>query len=111
MKRTYWLILFFSFFSYSEIKAQSLRNDSLFVPDAICRYQFNLENQVKSIENLRYDKTNEPIRGELSKDGKKVIMDNYKKGQRIKFDATMPDGKVEHLEKSPCFIDPVVYEI
>jgi hypothetical protein len=111
MKRRVLLLTFLVSISFSAVKAQSLRNDSLFVPDALRRYQFNLENPVKSIENLRYDKSNEPIRGELSKDGKKVIMDNYKKGQRIKFDATFPDGRVEHFEKSPCFIDPVVYEI
>lgn len=92
-------------------KAQSLKNDSIFVPDALRQYQFQLEEPVEKIDNLRYDKTGEPLKGTLSPDGTRVLMDNYKKGQRVKFDVVYPDGRVEELSKSPCYIDPVVFEL
>lgn len=92
-------------------KTQSLKNDSIFVPDALRQYQFQLEEPVEKIDNLRYDKTGEPLKGTLSPDGKRVLMDNYKKGQRVKFDVVYPDGRVEELSKSPCYIDPVVFEL
>ena len=91
--------------------SQSLRQDSLFVPDQLRQYQFQLEEPVQSIEKLRYEKSEEPIKGTLSPDGKRVIMENYKKGQRVKLDAIYPDGRRVEVSKSPCFIDPVSYEL
>lgn len=93
------------------VQAQSLRQDTLFVPDQLRQYQFQLEQEVDKIDDLRYDKTGEPIKGTLSPDKKRVVMDNYKKGQRVKFTVTYPDGRSEELTKSPCYIDPVTWEL
>ena len=93
------------------VQAQSLKQDSLFVPDQLRQFQFQLEEEVEKIEDLRYDKTGEPIKGTLSPDKKRVVMDNYKKGQRVKFSVTYPDGRSEELTKSPCYIDPVTWEL
>ena len=91
--------------------AQSLKSDSLFVPNALKQYQFNLEKPAVDIQNLRYEESGEPIRGKLSTDGKRVLMDNYKKGQRVKFEAIYSDGTKEEVKKSSCYIDPVRYDL
>lgn len=103
--------LIFLVFSYHFAAGQNLNRDTLFVPDQLRQYQFQLEEPVRSIENLRYEKSGEPIKGTLSPDGKKVVMDNYKKGQRVKVGIVFPDGRKEEVSKSPCFIDPVSYEL
>lgn len=92
-------------------EAQTLGQDTLFVPGSVRQYQFHLEEPVERIENLRYDQSGEPIKGTLSPDGKRVVLDHYKKGQRIRFSAVFPDGRTEELGKSPCFIDPIQYEL
>jgi len=95
----------------STLYGQSLRQDSVFVPDQLRQFQFQLEEPVQSIEKLRYEKSEEPIKGTLSPDGKRVIMENYKKGQRVKLEVLFPDGRREEVSKSPCFIDPVSFEL
>ncbi len=107
------VICFFIFFTVASATAgaQNLRQDTLFVPGAVRQFQFHLEEPVDRIENLRYDQSGEPLKGTLSPDGKRVVLDNYKKGQRIRFNAVFPDGRTEELGKSPCFIDPIQYEL
>ena len=73
--------------AFCSANGQTLKSDSLFVPPTVKQYQFNLEKPAVQIENLRYENSDEPIRGRISIDGTKVLMDNYKKGQRVKFDA------------------------
>ena len=111
--KKYWITLGFVFFLFglNFINAQSLKQDTLFMPGAIKQFQFHLEKPAERIENLRYENSEEPIKGKISEDGERVIMDNYKKGQRIKFDAIYKDGKREEVKKSPCYIDPVSYEL
>ena len=106
-------ICFFIFFMMASAvaNAQTLRQDTLFVPGAVRQYQFHLEEPLERIENLRYDQSGEPLKGTLSPDGKRVVLDNYKKGQRIRFNAVFPDGRTEEVGKSPCFIDPIQYEL
>lgn len=105
-----WILLFFLACSESAY-SQSLRQDTLFVPDQFRQYQFQLAEPVQSIEKLRYEKSDEPIKGLLSPDGKRVIMENYKKGQRVKLDVIYSNGRKEEISKSPCYIDPVSYEL
>jgi hypothetical protein len=104
-------LVVFLFLMSAEINGQSLKQDSIFLPDQLRQYQFQLEEPVEKIENLRYEKSGEPIKGTLSPDGKRVVMDHYKKGQRVKLNVQYPDGRVEEVSKSPCFIDPVSYEL
>lgn len=110
VKRTTLLLVLLTFVLV-RADAQSLRQDTLFVPDQLRQYQFQLEEPVEKIENLRYEKSGEPIKGTLSPDGKRVVMDNYKKGQRVKMNVTYSDGRREEVAKSPCFIDPVIWEL
>ena len=93
------------------LMAQSLKTDSIFVPGKLRQYQFQLEHPVESIEELRYEQSGEPINGTLSPDGRRVVMDNYKKGQRVKLTVTYTDGRKEEVSKSSCYIDPVTYEL
>ncbi len=102
--------LILSFFC-TKASGQSLGKDSLFIPDQLRQYQFQLEEPVQSIQNLRYEKSNEEIKGILTPDGKRVIMENYKKGQKVKLDLIHSDGRKETISKSPCFIDPVTFEL
>jgi hypothetical protein len=92
-------------------KGQSLKQDTLFMPEQFRQYQFQLDEPVKSIDELRYEQSGEKIKGSLSPDGLKVIMENYKKGQRVKLKVVHADGKVEEVSKSPCFIHAVSYEL
>ena len=94
-----------------KLNAQSLKADSMFVPGGVKQYQFHLDKPAKSIDELRYEKTDEPIKGNLSPDGTRVVMDNYKKGSRVKLKATYEDGTTEEVIKSPCFIDPMRYDL
>jgi len=110
MRRGVCFFIFFTMLS-ATAQAQNLRQDTLFVPGAVRQYQFHLDEPVERIENLRYDQSGEPLKGTLSPDGKRVVLDNYKKGQRIRFNAVFPDGRTEELGKSPCFIDPIQYEL
>jgi hypothetical protein len=105
------LSFIFFLFGLNTTNAQSLKQDTLFMPGAVKQFQFHLEKPAERIENLRYENTDESIKGKVSEDGKRIIMDNYKKGQRIKFDAIYKDGSREEVKKSPCYIDPVSYEL
>lgn len=93
------------------VAAQSLGEDAGFLPGNLRQYQFQLEKPVERIEQLRYERSGEPIRGTLSPDGTRVLMDHYQKGQRVKFTAVYADGTSEELSKSSCFIDPVSMEL
>lgn len=111
MRGNWYLTAVFLLIGLSYSSAQSLKSDSMFVPAAVKQYQFNLEKPVERIENLRYDQSGEPIRGRLNIDGTRVVMDNYKKGQRVKLDVIYPDGTREEVKKSSCFIDPVRFDL
>lgn len=90
---------------------QSLKSDSLFVPGGVKQYKFNLDKPAKELENLQYENTGEPLKGTLSPGGTQVLMDNYKKGQRIKATVKYDDGTQENITRSPCYIDPVKFEL
>jgi len=91
--------------------AQNPKQDTLFLPDQFRQYQFQLDEAVKSIDELRYERSGESIKGTLSPDGQRVVMENYKKGQRVKLKVEHADGRVEEVNKSPCFIHPMIYEL
>lgn len=82
-----------------------------FIPSGIRQYQFNLPKQGKEIRNLHYEPSGDPVKGTLSPDGNRVILENYRKGSRVKMEVSYADGTTEELIKSPCFIDPVSYEL
>jgi hypothetical protein len=91
--------------------AQSLKSDSLFIPGSVKQFQFNLDKPAVRVEGLKYEQSGDPIKGGLTRDGVRVIMDNYKKGQRVKATVTYADGTSEEITRSPCFIDPVKFEL
>ena len=109
MRLTLLMLLFFS--SINFLNAQTLKSDSLFVPGGVKQYQLHLDKPVKSIEWLKYENSGEPIKGNLAPDKIRVILDNYKKGSRVKLKVTYEDGTVEEVVRSSCFIDPVKYEL
>ena len=105
------LLILLLIFNCNFLSAQSLKNDTLFIPGGVRQYQFQLDKPVKSIEHLQYEKSGEPIKGYLSPDGSRIIMDNYKKGQKVKVDLIHLDGKIETFLKSSCFIDPINFTL
>ena len=109
MKLAVLMLLFFG--SVTFLNAQTLKSDSLFVPGGVKQYQLHLDKPVKSIEWLKYENTGEPVRGNLAPDKIRVVMDNYKKGSRVKLKVTYEDGTTEEVVRSPCVIDPVRYEL
>jgi hypothetical protein len=98
-------------FLFTLTNGQSLKSDSLFIPGSVKQYQFNLSKPAIDVQELRYDQSGDPIKGGLTRDGARVIMDNYKKGQRVKAKVTYADGTTEEITQSPCYIDPVKFEL
>ncbi|MBK7964264.1 MAG: hypothetical protein IPK10_02365 [Bacteroidetes bacterium] len=100
MKKIIFALSFLLFIALNHaIQAQSLKGRYDFMPDQFRQYQFQLEEPVKSIDELRYEQTGEKIKGALSPDGLRVVMENYKKGQRVKLKIEHADGKVEEVSR------------
>lgn len=72
------------------------------------QYQFYLDKPAKKIENIKYAKDELPIEGQISKDGKRVIMDGYIKRGRVIAIVHYKDGTKEEVSRSSCVIDPVI---
>jgi len=72
------------------------------------QHQLYLDKPAIEIEDIRYEKDDMPIEGELSKDGAKVIMDGYSKRGRVSVTVRYADGTTEKISRSPCYIDPVM---
>ena len=101
------LLLFLSI----DVKSQTLKSDSLFIPGTVKQFQFNLDKPALKVEELKYELSGDPIKGGLTRDGIRVIMDNYKKGQRVKALVFYEDGTSEEISRSPCYIDAVKFEL
>lgn len=112
MKLLYVLaILSVSIFFTHDVTAQSIKSDSLFLPGQVRQFQFNLDKPAQKVEELKYEISGDPIKGGLSRDGARVIMDNYKKGQRVTVKVTYTDGTTEVVTRSTCYIDPVRFDL
>ncbi len=72
------------------------------------QHQIYLDKPAMSIEQLEYDKDQTPIKGKLSEDGMRIIMDGYTKKGRVKAVVMYADGERAEFTKSTCFIDPVI---
>lgn len=68
--------------------------------------QLYLDKPAQSIKSVKYKETGEPLKGELSKDGKRVFIHNYTRRARVAVEVRYLDGTEETIERSPCFIDP-----
>ena len=71
-------------------------------------YQFYLDQPALSIENIKYAKDEQPLKGELSKDGKRVVIEGYTKRGRVSATVKYKDGTTEEISRSSCVIDPVI---
>lgn len=71
-------------------------------------HQIYLEERAKSLEGLEYEKDGEPLKGKLSEDGKRIIIENYHKRGRVKVTVTTPTGEQKTVSKSSCYIDVVI---
>jgi hypothetical protein len=110
MSKFFSILLFMSALTF-RISAQGLKSDSLFVPSSVKQFQFNLIKPAERITNLQYENSGVPIKGNLTPDGRRIFLDNYIKGQKVKVTVYYTDGTSEEILKSPCFIDPVRYEL
>jgi hypothetical protein len=59
---------------------------------------------IKELENME----GEEIKGTLSPDGNKIIIENYTKKEKLRVKVEYKSGRVEEFTRSPCFIDPLV---
>jgi len=84
---------------------------SITAPDAeegvFKQHQIYLEKPAQSIKNLQ-QKDGTPLKGELSEDGKRIIINNYQKKSGVTVEVLYPDGATETISRSPCFIDPII---
>ncbi len=71
------------------------------------QYQIYLDKPAKSFQNLKH-KDGTLLKGELSEDGKRLIINNYEKRAGITVDVKYQDGGSESISRSPCYIDPVL---
>ena len=71
-------------------------------------HQIYLDKPAKSIEGIQYNKNEQPVEGELSKDRMKVYLKNYDRTNgSVTVKLTYQNGTQEDLKRSSCFIDPV----
>jgi hypothetical protein len=98
------MILGFSFIGFIACFAQS---DSIAEP-RFKSYQIYLKKPVQEIREILYNKDCTPIKGTITGDGKKVIMDDYIPGNKVYLQLIYTDGTEEEILRSPCFIDPVI---
>ncbi len=75
---------------------------------SIKQHQMYLDKPAISIKNLRYEKDDQPIEGEISEDGRRIIMDGYVKKGRVTFTVFYADGTDDKMSIGSCFIDPVI---
>ena len=59
---------------------------------------------IKELENMEGEK----IKGTLSPDGNKIILENYTKKEKVRVKVEYESGRVEEFTRSPCFIDPLI---
>ena len=104
-------LLIISSLLYISVNAQNKKSDLNLIPEGMRSYQFQLEKEARSISNIHYEKTGEPIKGKLSPDGKRIIMEHYVKGNRVVYHVVYADGTEADATKSTCYIDPVAMEL
>jgi len=88
-----------------EIESQRMDDEDI---KMFKQHQIYLDKPAISIEQLQYDKDETPIKGKLSEDGRRIIMDGYTKRGRVKIIVMYGDGERGEFTKSTCFIDPVI---
>ncbi len=72
-------------------------------------YQFYLDQPALSIESIKYANDEEKkLEGQLSKDGKRVVIEGYTKRGRVTATVKYKDGTTEEISRSSCVIDPVI---
>ena len=72
------------------------------------QHQIYLEKPAISIQDLKYEKDDVKIKGNLSQDRSRIIMDTYDHKGRVSFTVNYADGTFETLSVGSCFIDPVI---
>jgi hypothetical protein len=61
-------------------------------------------NNIQELENMEGEK----IKGTLSPDGNKIIIDDYNKKEKLRVKVEYESGRIEEFTRSPCFIDPLI---
>ncbi len=97
----------FAIFGLGELNAQTEKFGDEEIQQ-IKQHQIYLEKPAISIEKIQYEKEETPIKGNLSGDGMRIIMDTYTKKGRVKAMVHYADGTSEEISVSSCFIDPVI---
>ncbi len=70
-------------------------------------HQIYLEEPAESLDYIRYQ-DGPKLDGELSPDGKRVIIHNHRQKRRVELKVNYKDGSSKEMLKSSCKIDPVI---
>ncbi|REJ80386.1 MAG: hypothetical protein DWQ44_07415 [Bacteroidetes bacterium] len=71
-------------------------------------YQIHMDQPVREIKYIMYEKNFMPIKGEISEDKKSVILKELEPGHKVRLKVMYEDGRTKEILKSPCYIDPVI---
>jgi len=98
----------FFFCSQSFSQSPPPQQQQKFAEPKFEQYQFYLTEPAIKILEIQYEKDCTPVNGKLSEDGKTVFIKDYTEHSKVYVKVLKPDGKIEEISKSPCFIDPVI---
>lgn len=68
-------------------------------------YQIRLQEPVKCIQQIKYEKNGEEIKGWLDDDKKTIYLENYMINNRLKVKVIYENGREEELMRSPCSVE------
>ena len=104
MLQLLWILLF----SFVLVGVSSAQTDSTWHEPKFNSYQIYLKKPLKEIREIQYFKDCQPIKGKISEDQKKVIMEDYIPGNKVYLQLIYVDGTEEEFVRSPCYIDPII---
>ena len=68
-------------------------------------YQIKLQEKVKCIQNIEYDKTGEKLKGILSEDGTIIYLPDYKVNNKLRLNVILENGQAAEIYRSPCSVE------
>lgn len=71
-------------------------------------HQLYLDEEVEKIIEIKYEKSGKKVKGSLSDDGKRILIENYVPGSRVNATLKLANGETKEISRSSCYIDPVV---
>lgn len=86
-----------AFLVFTSVAAHAQENSDI--------YQIKLQEPVKCIQHIHYEKTGEEIKSYLDDDKKTIYLENYKVNNKLKVKVIYEDGREEEILRSPCSVE------